>query len=104
MNQRSKFCDIKQKTKDEVWRRDGECCILCGNPEAMPNAHYIPRSSGGLGVPENLVTLCCRCHEDYDHTVKRKEIKEQIREYLAGYYGEEWSEDKLKYSKWDWCK
>lgn len=44
MSKRSKACDIPQKVKDKVWARDDHKCILCDNPNAMPNAHYIRRS------------------------------------------------------------
>lgn len=48
--------------RDEV---DGlPCCLICGQPAppsaytAFSCAHYIPRSAGGKGVEENVVTLC----------------------------------------------
>lgn len=31
---------------------------MCGSSYAMPNAHYIARAQGGLGIEENIVTLC----------------------------------------------
>ena len=96
---RTKQLDITKKVKDAVWARDGGSCILCGNREAMPNAHYIPRSHGGLGIEENVVTLCCQCHYDYDHTVRREEIKEEIRDYLKEIYPY-WSEDDLYFKKY----
>ncbi len=50
MSKRSKACDISPKVKKKVWERDNHCCIICGSPYAMPNAHYIARSQGGLGI------------------------------------------------------
>lgn len=94
----SKACDIPPRVKRKVWARDGGCCIICGNPSAMPNAHYIPRSQGGLGVDDNVVTLCMRCHHDYDNGGKRKEYGQIIRDYLAGIYPD-WEEEKLIYRK-----
>lgn len=44
MSKRSKACDISPKVKKKVWERDNHCCIICGSPYAMPNAHYIKRS------------------------------------------------------------
>lgn len=96
---RTKQLDISKKVKDTVWKRDGCACILCGNPEAMPNAHYIPRSHSGLGIEENIVTLCMQCHYDYDHTVRRGEIRERIRDYLAGIYPD-WDEEALYFKKY----
>lgn len=91
-------CAISPKVKAEVWERDGGCCILCLSPAAAPNAHYIPRSHGGLGVPENIVTLCQRCHDRYDNSAERPFLREEIQEYLQEIYPE-WEEEKLIYRK-----
>ena len=98
-SKRTKACDITKQVKDRVWERDGQRCIRCGTYRAMPNAHFIPRSKGGLGVEENIVTLCFACHEAYDHTTERKAIGVFIEEYLKGKYPE-WDKSKLIYNKW----
>lgn len=98
-SKRAKACDITKKVKDRVWERDNQRCIVCGTYRAMPNAHFIPRSQGGLGVEENIVTLCLNCHEAYDHTTERKAIGAFIEEYLKGKYPE-WDKSKLIYRKW----
>lgn len=96
---RSKACDITQATKKKVWERDGERCIICGSPNAMPNAHFIPRSKGGLGIEQNIVTLCLNCHHAYDNTADRPIYREKIKSHLQGKYGAEWSEEQLLYKK-----
>lgn len=96
---RSKACDITQAVKKKVWERDGEHCIVCGNPYAMPNAHYISRAHGGLGIEQNIVTLCQNCHHAYDNTTQRPFFKKYIKDYLQGKYGAEWDEEKLVYKK-----
>jgi predicted CXXCH cytochrome family protein len=98
-SRRAKACDIPQSVKMRVWERDGGRCIICGNPHAAPNAHYIRRSQGGLGIEENIVTLCLECHEEYDNGSKRKEYGEKIRKYLKDHYPG-WDESKLIYRKW----
>lgn len=100
-SRRTKACDITKKVKDRVWARDNERCILCGTHYAMPNAHYIPRSHNGLGIEQNIVTLCIQCHDAYDHTTKREEIGAFIKDYLKSKYTD-WNEEKLKYSKWSY--
>ena len=97
-SKRSKACDISQKVKQIVWDRDNQCCIYCGNHYAMPNAHFIPRSKGGLGIEQNIVTLCCKCHHNYDMTTMRSYYEEFIRNYLKGKYID-WNEDDLIYRK-----
>lgn len=96
---RSKACDIPQTIKKKVWERDGARCIVCGSPNAMPNAHYIGRAQGGLGVEQNIVTLCQRCHQSYDNTPQRPVYREYIKNYLQGIYGADWDESELVYKK-----
>ena len=94
----SKACDIPKKVKEEVWSRDNGCCILCGSPRAMPNAHYIPRSKGGLGIAQNIVTLCLVCHSNFDNGMYRETYKNTIQAYLKAKY-DGWNEAELIYKK-----
>ena len=97
-SQRSKACDIPKKVKDAVWERDRRRCILCGSPEAMPNSHYVKRSAGGLGIEENVTTMCLRCHEAFDGP-RRDELMPRVRRYLQSRYPS-WDEKKLVYRKY----
>ncbi|MGN0533004.1 MAG: HNH endonuclease [Eubacterium sp.] len=99
MSKRSKACDIPKKVKEEVWERDGHRCIICGDYRAMPNAHYIARSHGGLGIPQNIVTLCLECHHQYDNGKLHIEYKNIIQSHLRAIYGDEWNEENLIYKK-----
>lgn len=99
MKKRTRALDISPKVKRAVWERDGHICVLCGSQYAMPNAHYIPRSHGGLGIEENVVTLCFNCHARYDNSSDRESLKTQIRAYLKGKYPN-WNETELYYKKW----
>ncbi len=103
MHKITKALDISPKVKKVVWERDGHCCILCGSPYAMPNAHYIPRSHGGLGIEENIFTACPKCHDDYDKGIRRKEIAVKIEAYLRSKYPG-WDKSKLYYQKYNWEK
>ncbi len=91
-------CDIPPAVKAKVWERDGGRCILCLSPEASPNAHYISRAHGGLGIPENIVTLCRRCHEQYDNSAERSFLRAEIRAYLIRTYPG-WDAKNLIYRK-----
>lgn len=95
---RSKACDIPPWVKRAVWERDNHCCIICGSPMAMPNSHYIRRSQGGLGIEENIVTMCLRCHSMYDQGIDRKAMEKFVRDYLKSKYPD-WDEEKLIYRK-----
>lgn len=96
-SERSQACDIPQAVKDAVWERDRHRCVLCLSPQAMPNAHYIPRSAGGLGVEKNIVTLCFDCHRRYDQTTQRPHLQAELRAYLQGIYRGDWDEASLRY-------
>ena len=103
-NKRARACDIPQRVKREVWERDNHQCVICGCRTASPNAHFISRQNGGLGISENVVTLCTGfgngCHHTFDNGTKeqREGIGQAIREYLIGIYPE-WDENNLIYRK-----
>ena len=98
MRKATKHLAISREVKEAVYRRDGGCCVLCGSPYGIPNAHYIARSQGGLGVEKNVVTLCEWCHREYDQTHKRKALRADLRAYLQSKYPD-WDERELKYRK-----
>lgn len=95
-SKRTKALEIPQKVKEKVLQRDG-FCVWCGKVGA-PNAHFIARSHGGLGIEENILTLCWDCHLKYDQSTDRKKMREYFREYLKEKYPE-WDETKLIYKK-----
>ena len=107
MRKDTKARDFDRKTKLAIMHRDSidgwPCCVFCGAaaPSKTPvwsNAHYISRAQGGLGIPENGLTLCPACHMNYDQTTFRTEMRGYFREYLSEHY-EDWSEDALIYRK-----
>ena len=98
ITKRAKACDISKRVKDIVWERDGHRCIICGSYQAMPNSHYIRRSQGGLGIEENIVTMCQRCHRMYDQGPERKLIATYTERYLRRNYPD-WNPEKLIYKK-----
>jgi len=103
---RSKATDISMSVKKKVWERDNGRCVVCGNNyNVMPNAHYISRNKGGLGIEQNVVTLCTeltenKCHRKYDFGTEeeRELIGSIIREYLKSKY-DNWNEEDLIYKK-----
>lgn len=97
MHKRTKALAISHDVKRRVYDRDGGCCILCGR-RGNPNAHYISRAHSGLGIEENIVTLCPDCHRRYDQSVERISIGRMVAEYLQDHYPD-WDESKLIYRK-----
>jgi 5-methylcytosine-specific restriction endonuclease McrA len=86
VNKRSKACDIGEEVKRRVFERDGRRCILCGSSNGKPNAHFVARSQGGLGIEQNIITLCPQCHFEYDNGKNRKGYKALISAYLERLY------------------
>ena len=97
MNKRTQALNINRETRMAVYERDNGCCVLCGRP-GNPEAHYISRAHGGLGIEENILTLCRPCHRRYDQTIERDAIREILRDYLMSKYPD-WDESKLIYKK-----
>lgn len=96
-SRRTKALEIPLRVKNAVYERDNEACVWCGR-SGQPNAHYIPRSKGGLGIEENILTLCWECHLKYDQSSDRAKMGEFFKEYLQKQYPE-WDETKLYYKK-----
>lgn len=108
MRKDTKARDISKKVKEAVAERDSfegwPCCINCGQPApsenrlAFSNAHFISRAQSGLGVEENILTLCPWCHNRFDQTTERPVLRVYFREYLEDHYPG-WDESKLYYRK-----
>ncbi len=108
MNKRTRALGIAKAVKMAVAKRDSinghPCCIWCGKPAppewelAFSNAHYISRAQGGLGIEENILTLCPDCHRAYDQSAKRENMREYFKDYLQARYPE-WDENKLYFTK-----
>lgn len=103
MGRMSKACDISPKVRIKVIARDNCECIICRRFSPLQVAHYIGRAQGGLGIEQNLVTLCAYCHADYDNGKHRADYGEYIRNYLKWTY-EDWNEDDLVFKKWKGLK
>ncbi len=54
----------------------------------------------GLGIEQNVVTLCMDCHHKYDNGNSRASIGYKIQSYLNACY-ENWNEEDLIYKKYN---
>jgi 5-methylcytosine-specific restriction endonuclease McrA len=57
--ERDQYLELRSK----ILLRDNFKCQECGYYKHLEVHHIIPRSKGGSDDPENLVTLCQRCHD-----------------------------------------
>lgn len=85
---RTKAVSINKKTKAKVHERDGGQCIFCLTyvDEFYANAHVIPRAGGGLGVEQNIVTACPKCHHLFDHTTQRTRMMTIALKHITHHY------------------
>ena len=97
LNKRTRATSIPTKTKKRVEERDGGLCIFCGHP-GKGEAHFISRAQGGLGIEENLLTVCRACHDQMDNSTKRKEMLTKAEGYLRAKYPY-WDKSFLIYEK-----
>lgn len=100
MHKQTRCTAIPKAVKVRVYERDGGKCLFCGRnvDVSCACAHYIARSHGGLGIDENILTLCGWCHEKFDNSPYRQEMKRLFGNYLKSRYPE-WDESKLTYKK-----
>lgn len=91
---------ISVDVKKKVWERDNHSCIYCMRymPINFANSHFIKRSQGGLGIEQNIVTACAKCHWKYD-TYDHKRMYDYTLKYLKSKYPDLKLED-LVYNKY----
>lgn len=99
-SERTKALMISKEVKRIVWERDNHKCIFCGRYVDLhyANSHFIKRSHGGLGIPENIMTNCWACHDLFDNSTMRKAMIPRAERYFKSKY-KDWDKDKLVYKK-----
>lgn len=69
--------------------------------QKLVQMHIIKKEvNGGLGIEENIVTLCPECHYQEDFGQDTKLYEDYIENYLKGIYGANWNKEKLIYKKY----
>lgn len=86
-HKRTKATEISMDVKKKVWERDNHSCIYCMRylPINFANSHFIKRSQGGLGIEQNVVTACAKCHWKYD-TYDHQKMYDYTYKYLLSKY------------------
>ena len=100
-HKQTKATEIPKKVKEAVWKRDKHRCIFCGKLVDVfyANAHFIPRSAGGLGIEENIFTACENCHIEQDNGKNTELYDKKAEKHLKSIYGDKWNKKKLVYKK-----
>lgn len=100
-HKQTKEKEVTKAVKIAVWNRDKHKCIFCKKvvDVSYANAHFIPRSAGGLGIEENIFTACEDCHREQDNGKNTKLYDKKAESYLKRIYGKKWDKKKLFYKK-----
>ena len=115
MSKRSIACNITPRVREIVKKRD-RGCIFCQCEYHMPPdyddiflislnsyqiMHFVPRSQGGLGAPENLAMGCVYHHDMMDNGSggRRAEMMQFFEDYLRKHYPG-WKKEDQIYRKW----
>ena len=77
---KKKATDITYDVKVSVAIRDNGLCVNCKNKRGIgqPNAHFIARQFGGLGIEENILELCDVCHKEFDNATGKKKDRKKV--------------------------
>lgn len=115
-SKQAKAHEFSSSARKKIISRDHGECIFCKLQYEMEGAdwlamevksimHYVPRSQGGLGIPENGAVGCQWHHSmmDNGNRGKREEMLGIFREHLEKHYPG-WDKKKLIYDKWEFLK
>lgn len=115
MSRRSRACEFSPEVRKRIRERDNDRCIFCQLGFHLPPEeftatqetqimHFIPRSQGGLGIPENGAVGCAYHHMLLDNgRDTRDKMMELFEAYLRIRY-DGWDKKKLVYDKWSFLK
>lgn len=97
---RAQATDITNEVRQRVYERDKKLCIFCQSSYRIELAHTIlSRSKGGLGIEQNLVCACQRCHKIMDSESEQgRRFRHYAHHYLENHYGYLNKED-VKYGR-----
>ena len=110
MASKTTMANISAETRRKVYRRDGYRCALCDDTRGLQIHHVVHRSKGGSDRPQNLITLCWKCHAvahgtrmpDYPDYMGAEELCHECVVYLADLYADEgfvwnpWDDDMMR--------
>lgn len=76
---------LSKGARQAILARDGWQCVTCGSDENLEVDHIRPTYVGGSDEPDNLQTLCRKCHrqkssEDSRRAPYNAELVKRIRE------------------------
>jgi len=83
-SKRSLATKITIDVRMDVKVRDNGKCTICGTMENIQIHHFVPRSLGGMGITNNLISLC-QFHHKQLHDGNGY-ILEHVKQYMKDLY------------------
>lgn len=102
-SKRTKACEISPKVRKAVEERDSidgvPCCVFCHTSRNVRGeAHIVRRSQAGLGIEQNILTVCRFCHRQLDEGKDRELYMSRAIAYMKEHYPD-WNISDLVYKK-----
>ena len=69
--------------REYVLYRDGHICQHCGKSNTILNVHHIESRQTGGNSPDNLITLCKKCHKAYHNGKIQLSVKKHKTTFKA---------------------
>ncbi len=90
--------NLTNAQRKAIYRRDRYSCALCDSNRGLQIHHVMPRAQGGGNQPDNLITVCWRCHAvlhgtrlpEYPDWMTTEDLEQAAVEYVADYYAGNW--------------
>ena len=98
-SKRTRALEIPKKVKLIVYKRQEGKCLFCPSYITWNQCccHVVSRAYSGLGIEQNIIGACNRCHMLMDST-ERKTMIPIAKDYLRSKY-ENWTEESVKYRR-----
>lgn len=87
---------INSSLRKSIYRRDSYRCALCDSTQYLQIHHVISRGKGGNSEPDNLITLCSKCHGAVHGCIPdgwamtAEDVEQACVEYVADMYAGQW--------------
>lgn len=82
---------MTEYVRKSVLKRDGECCVCCGNNDDIVIDKIVDTQFLGCDMPQNLAILCGECHKiqnggKFDYDIDVGDVNRATVQYISEFY------------------